>query len=107
MEIFIGIKRLLRILGLLKFEHSNAKIEKVVNIFHKTVLICGCFLFMLSPLWFFIFRAETFFEKTFSFASLIAVLALVTIHSILMWKREQIFMLFAEFEFEIFKRNVG
>lgn len=107
MEIFIGIKKLLRILGFLKFEHSNSRIEKAIYIFQKFFLFCCSPFLFLPPLWFLFFRAETFFEKTYT--SLISVLVfLATImYYILSWKREQMLELFAQLESKVLERNTS
>lgn len=106
MEIFIGIKKLLRILGFLKFKHPNSKIEKAINILENIVYFCCAPFFFLSPLSFLFFRAETFYEKTFAFCITIVLFFLTIAYNILIWKRKQILELFDEFESKIIKRNM-
>lgn len=104
MEIFIRIKKLLRILGLLKLKHRNAKIEKAINIFQKIIWFTGSIFCVLSPLWFFFFEAKTFNEKSFSFVD--SIFASFSMLSYYMWSREQILELFTQFESKILERNV-
>lgn len=105
MKIFIGIKKLLRTFGILKFKHSNAKIEKAINIFQNIVCFCVIPFLFLSPLWFHVFRAKTFYEKSFSFILSFSIFLLTIAYHILKWKREQIFELFTELESKILERN--
>lgn len=105
METFIGIRNFLRIPGFLKFEHPNAKIKKAINICQKIVLFCGSPLFILSPLWFFFFRAETFYEKAFSFGFSISIFFVIINYGILTWRREQILDLLTQFESKIIERK--
>lgn len=104
MEIFIRIKKLLRILGLLKLKHPNAKIEKAISVFQKTIWFTGSILCVSSPLWFLFFEAKTFNEKSFSFVDSIFVFFSMLSHY--MWNREQILELFTQFESKILERNV-
>lgn len=106
MRIFTGIKKYLRILGFLKYEHPNAKIEKAISIFQKIVLFCGSPLFISSPIRFFLFRAETFFDKTYSISIFILAFATIAEYWILIWKREQLLELFTQFESKISERNI-
>lgn len=105
MEIFIGIKKMLRIVGLLKFEHPNAKIEKMVNIFQSFIRFVVTPSFFLSILWFFYFRADTFFEKLFALVHFITFSSMIAEYCILLWKREQILELLTQFESKIRERN--
>lgn len=105
MEIFIEIKRLLRILGILKFKHSNAEIGKIINILQNIVCFFGYPFLVLSPLWFHVFVAKTFYEKSFSFTISFSIFLLTISHYILKWKRDKILQLFTQFESKILERN--
>lgn len=107
MVIFIRIKTLLCIIGFLKFKHQDAKIEKILNITHDIVIFCCSTCFFLSPLWFSLFHAETFYEISYSFDIFICVLSMEIAYGLLLWKREQILELFAHFEQKILERNVN
>lgn len=107
MEIFIGIKKLLRILGLLKFEHPNPRIEKAIYIFQKFFLFCCSPFLFLPPLWFLFFRAETFFEKTYSALISVLVFFLTIMYYILIWKREQMLELLTQLKSKVYERNTN
>lgn len=105
MQIFIGIKKLLRIIGFIKLKYPDANTEKIVNIAHNIVIFCGSTCFFLSPLWCLLFEAETFFEKTISFTIFIGLSSTTIAYGMLLWKREQILELFAHFQSKIRERN--
>lgn len=101
------IKKLLRSLGFLRFEHSNAKIEKTIDICKKIFWFCCSPFLFLPSLWFFLFRADTFHEKSFSIIVSVMFFFLTIAYYILTWKRKQIFELFTQFESKISKRNAN
>lgn len=59
MKIFIEVKRLLRWIGVLEFNHPHSKMIQYFII----IIVCGNIIsFILSTFWFFCFNAETIIE---------------------------------------------
>lgn len=105
MEIFVGIKRLFRIFGIMNIEHQNRKIELTINIFQRFVCFFVSTCFILSSMWFFFYRAKTFYEKSFSFTISITTFGIILMYSLLIWKQNQILKSFTQFESTIFERK--
>lgn len=105
MEIFIGITRLLRILGIIKFEHRNSTIEWMISIIQYIIFFCCAPFFFLSPLYFFLYRAETFYEKTFAFCIVNVLFCKAVAYNIMVWRRKQILELHNQFWLTIRERN--
>lgn len=102
MEILIGIKNNMRKTGLLLFDHPYSKF---IN-FAQCFLISGIvFVAFLTPLWFFIFEAETFIEYIESTMPICATLFNMMTYYTLLWQRKKIFKLIIEYQSMIARRK--
>lgn len=89
--------------GLLPFDHPHSKLINVAQCF----LISGIiFVAFLTPLWFFIFEAETFIEYIESTMTICATLFNMMTYYTLLWQRNKIFELIMEYQLMIAQRKL-
>lgn len=85
MEIFIELKKMLKLIGVLEFDHRHSKmIQYFLIIFGFVITI----LFVLSAFWFFCFDTNTFIEQVECFLALNSALHMYTLFVMLMQKRK-------------------
>lgn len=85
MEIFIKVKKMLRLIGVLEFDHRHSKMIQCFLIIFGFVITT---LFVLSALWFFCFDANTFIEEVECFLALNSALHMYTLFLMLMQQRK-------------------
>lgn len=102
MEIFVGVKKPLKILGFIHFDHSHKRmIAIILNIFSISVMMLA----FLSFVWFFCFETDNIFEKTESVSLFSACFLILTSYCIFLWQRQRILELITEFELNIQDRK--
>lgn len=102
MEILIGIKNDLRRLGILEFDHPYSKFISFAQFCLVVGFICVDF---STPLWFFIFDAQTFIQRVESSMPISAGFLSLTAYCTLSWQREKILKLITEYESMIAQRK--
>lgn len=100
MKIFIEIKKLLRLLGVLEFNHRRSKVIQCFLI----MIVCGTIIpFELSTLWFFCFVAATFIEQVECFLGLVGELFIFVMFLMLTRQQKEILDLIIKMETRINK----
>lgn len=101
MEILIGVKNLLRLLGVLHFEHP---FKNAINLIQIITYFCAYTLFYSSTMFYFYLKAETFAMRSESFSYFISTFVVFNEYFILIWQREQILENITLLELAIQKR---
>lgn len=103
MEIFIGIKDDLRRMGLLAYDHPY---KKSITIFQYFFIYSSLFIHFLTPLWFSLFKAQTFYQRAESIFPFVAGFFATLMYSDLLWLGNRFSELIVEFEFIIKNRKL-
>lgn len=95
MEIFTGIKSDLRRLGCILYDHPY---KKLLNVIHRCLFLITSFLYFSTPLWFFLFKAETFTDYVESYIPTTTGSIAFSTYCCYLWQRKEILELIMEFE---------
>lgn len=100
MDIFIAIKRILKLFGFLPI---NNPYEKVLTITINCICFCVVILNIniLAFFWFSLFDAKTLLEHIQSFYMFVYVLSILFAFCVLLWQRKEILELINQFELKI------
>lgn len=101
MDLFIGFKRFLQIIGFSYFDHPC---KKFISIFINIICFCVLTFASLSTLWFFFFEADTFLEETLSIFTTISIFPVIIEYCVLLWRRQQVLDSIEQFELKIRER---
>lgn len=103
-KIFIGVKRILRLLGYLKFDnHPN---KNAMNIFQNIFCVFALNVFTCASIWFFLFQPETFAERTENVFVIDYMFSVFIAYCIMIVQRNEILDLISQLELQIRKRKI-
>lgn len=103
MEIFIGIKSLLRFLGLLQTNYPHKKLVQFLLIISYC---CFSITTTFASFWFFFFEAKTFVERTGSYFIICGFSSAFGIYCVVLMKRTDILELITQLETKMNERNI-